>query len=75
MCRGLPAIARAEQACGQQAHEEVFRCVVYALLLSGSLPPGAVVDAGAHTGAESCAFAHWQPNHQLFNVCWPTDAG
>ena len=48
--------------------EPVFNSIVLSLLQSNHVPPGSIVDAGAHKGTESCLYAMSSPSRVVHAV-------
>ena len=57
----MPADADQTTACFWDGFEILFRSLLAALLLEGSVPHGSVLDAGAQQGHEACLFAESAP--------------
>ena len=50
-------------------HEKKFRTLVHALLAVDSwVPPGAIIDAGANLGEDSCFFAEQAPDRTIYAI-------
>jgi len=54
--------------CSTSGHELLFVKLVTALLTSGTIPNGSVVDCGANTGGEACHYARTVPNRLVHAV-------
>jgi FkbM family methyltransferase len=72
----LNAIAAAMLTCSNRSgsgfplrsHEPFFNRVIGTLLRGQHLPAGGVIDAGSHTGENTCFYAHLAPERQVTAV-------
>ena len=55
-----------ESGCPRRRWETLFASIIGGLLRENSIPPGAIMDAGANTGTEACYFALHAPDRTVY---------
>ena len=65
----LPVALAAERKACRVRKEPIFNSLLVSLLREpGLVPPGSIVDAGAHTGTETCLYATADPNRTVHAI-------
>ena len=62
----LAPAERTESGCPRRRWETLFASIIGGLLRENSIPPGAIMDAGANTGTEACYFALHAPDRTVY---------